>query len=205
MGFTKKVSKGLLTAALGFSLMGGGTYAYFSDTVETNNTFAAGSLDLSVNPETIVKIDDLKPGDEISREFTVSNEGTLDIDKVLLDTTYTVDDANGDNTEDFGEHIKVTILYNQANATVEVMETTLKGLSEEQPDITAIDEFVGGEKGPNGLEPGDTDKIIVLFEFVDNDEDQNQFQGDALQLKWKFIAEQTDGDLDDEDGEEDDA
>lgn len=201
MSFTKKIGKGILTAALGFSLIGGGTYAYFSDTVETNNTFAAGSLDLSVNPETIVNIDNLKPGDEISREFTLSNEGTLDIHKVLLDTSYTVDDANGDNAEDFGDHIKVTILYNQANATVEVMETTLKELSEEQPDITAIDEFVGGGKGPEGLEPGDTDKIIVLFEFVENGEDQNQFQEDALQLKWKFIAEQTDGELDE--GEED--
>ncbi|HLR03235.1 MAG TPA: TasA family protein [Virgibacillus sp.] len=203
MSFKKKLSKSMLTAALGFSLMGGGTYAYFSDTVETNNTFAAGSLDLSVNPETIVNIEDLKPGDEISREFDISNGGTLDINKVLLDTSYTVDDANGDNTEDFGEHIKVTILYNQANATVEVMEMTLKELSEEQPDITAIDEFVGGEKGPNGLEPGDTDKIIVLFEFVDNGEDQNQFQEDALQLKWKFIAEQTDGDLDEDDDDND--
>lgn len=188
----------MLTAALGFSLMGGGTYAYFSDTVETNNTFAAGTLDLSVDPETIVNIDNLKPGDEISREFNLSNEGTLDIEKVLLDTSYTVDDANSDNTEDFGEHIKVTMLYNQANATVEIMETTLKELSEEQPDITAIDEF-GDIKAPNGLEPGDTNKIIVLFEFVDNGEDQNQFQGDSLQLKWKFIAEQIDGVLYEED------
>src|SRR5699024_1890496 len=75
----KKVSKGLLTAALGFSLIGGGTYAYFSDEVEANNTFATGTLDLSVNPEAIVNIDNLKPGDEISREFTVTNDGTLDI------------------------------------------------------------------------------------------------------------------------------
>src|SRR5690625_5758722 len=86
MSFAKKVSAGVLTAALGFSLIGGGTYAYFSDQVETNNTFAAGTLDLSVNPETIVNIDNLKPGDEISREFNVTNNGTLDIEKVLLET-----------------------------------------------------------------------------------------------------------------------
>src|SRR5699024_11258352 len=68
----------------------------------SNNTFAAGSLDLSVNPETIVNIDNLKPGDEVTREFDISNEGTLDITKVLLDTSYTVDDANGDNTGEIG-------------------------------------------------------------------------------------------------------
>lgn len=201
MSFSKKVSKGLLTAALGFSLMGGGTYAYFSDTVEVNNTFAAGTLDLSVNPETIVNVDNLKPGDEISREFMLTNNGTLDIHKVLLDTSYVVHDVNGDNTDDFGEHIKVTILYNQANATVEVMETTLSELQEMTPDITAIDEFVGGVQRPNGLKPGDMNKIIVLFEFVDNGEDQNQFQGDSLQLKWKFIAEQAEGTLYDGDTE----
>src|SRR5699024_8790744 len=126
MSFTKKVSKGLLTAALGFSLIGGGTYAYFSDQAEANNTYASSTLDLSVNPEAIVNIDNLKPGDEITREFTVTNDGTLDIKRVLLETSYDVIDAQDDNTEDFGEHIKVTILYNQANATVEVMKTTLK-------------------------------------------------------------------------------
>ncbi|GIO26549.1 TasA family protein [Ornithinibacillus bavariensis] len=195
MSFSKKVSKGILTAALGFSLMGGGTYAYFSDTVEVNNTFAAGTLDLSVNPETIVNVTNLKPGDEISREFTLTNNGTLDIHKVLLNTSYEVNDALGDNTDDFANHIKVTILYNQNNATVQVMETTLSELSKITPDITAVDTFVGGEKVPNGLKPGDINKVIVLFEFIDNGEDQNQFQGDALQLKWQFVAEQTEGQL----------
>lgn len=200
MSFTKTVSKGLLTAALGFSLMGGGTYAYFSDTEIVNNTFAAGTLDLSVNPETIVNVENLKPGDEISREFTLTNNGTLDIHKVLLNTSYEVNDALGDNTEDFADHIKVTILYNQNNATVPVMETTLRELSTMTPDLTEVDRFVGGERVPNGLKPGDINKIIVLFEFVDNGEDQNQFQGDALQLNWQFVAEQTDGELDE--GEE---
>ncbi|WP_077328716.1 TasA family protein [Virgibacillus siamensis] len=200
MSITKKVSKGLLTAALGFSLMGGGTYAYFSDSEATANTFAAGTLDLSVDPETIVNVDNLKPGDQISREFKLGNNGTLDIHQVLLETNYTVDDAKGDNTGDFGEHIKVTILYNQANATVEVMETTLKELSEKTPDLTAIDQF--DNQLPDGLKPGEQEKIIALFEFVDNGEEQNEFQGDALQVNWKFNASQTEGTLNDNDTEE---
>src|SRR5699024_7575118 len=145
MSFTKKVSKGLLTAALGFSLIGGGTYAYFSDEVEANNTFATGTLDLSVNPEAIVNIDNLKPGDEISREFTVTNDGTLDIKRVLLETSYDVIDAQADHTDDFGEHIKVTILYNQANATVEVIRTAVVELEDVTQDIIAMDESVSGE------------------------------------------------------------
>ncbi|MCP3741884.1 TasA family protein [Rossellomorea sp. BNER] len=195
MSFTGKVSKGLMTAALGFSLMGGGTYAYFSDSEVTNNTFAAGTLDLSVNPETIVNLDNLKPGDEIQREFTLSNDGTLDISKVLLETSYTVNDVKQNNNDDFAKHIKVTILYNQANATTPVVETTLYDLQNQTPDITEIDDFVGSDTRPDGLKVGEKEKILVLFEFVDNDADQNEFQGDALQVQWKFNAEQTEGTL----------
>lgn len=151
---------------------------------------------MAVNPETIVNIGDLKPGDEVSREFTIANSGTLDISKILLHTNYQVEDAklNGaENADDFGKHIKVTILYNQANATVQVAETTLHDLQTQTPDLTAIDNFVGGGTVPDGLAPGETDKIIVLFEFVDNGEDQNEFQGDALQVEWKFNAEQAEG------------
>ncbi|MGD6776941.1 TasA family protein [Sutcliffiella horikoshii] len=196
MSFTKTVSKGLLTAALGFSLIGGGTYAYFSDTVVTNNTFAVGTLDLSINPETIVNLPNLKPGDQIVREFDVTNNGTLDISKILLETNYTVNDAqlNGaSNAEDLGQHIKITILYNQANASVQVAEMTLHELQNETPDLTAIDNFVGGGQRPDGLKPGETDKIIAYFEFIDNGEDQNEFQGDSLELEWKFNAHQAEG------------
>ncbi|MFD1359909.1 TasA family protein [Fictibacillus halophilus] len=193
MGFTKTVSKGVMTAALGLSLMGGGTFAYFSDTFETKNTFAAGTLDLSINPNAVVNIDNIKPGDEVYREFTFENKGSLDIYKVLLDTKYTVEDAKADNTDDLANHIKVTIMYNTSSATVPVVETTLAQLKEQKPDLTAIDEFVGSTQRPDGIPPGEKEKMFVLFQFVDNGEDQNQFQGDKLQVDWTFNAEQAPG------------
>lgn len=195
MGFAKKVSQGFMTAALGFSLIGGGTYAYFSDSVNTQNTFASGTLDLAVKPEVVVNIKDLKPGDEIQREFTLANNGTLDISKVLLATDYTVQDKklNGAaNSDDFAKHIKVTILYNQANATAPVVETTLADLKNSTPDLTQIDDYFEGSR-PDGLKPGEKEKILVLFEFVDNGQDQNEYQGDTLQVNWKFNAEQVAG------------
>lgn len=33
----------------------------------------------------------------------------------------------------------------------------------------------------------------MKFEFVDNKKDQNEFQGDKLQLTWTFDAQQGDG------------
>lgn len=188
MGFTQKITKGVMTAALGMSLIGGGTFAYFSDAVETQNTFAAGNLDLGMNPNAVVNISNIKPGDEIYREFTLENNGTLKINEVLLNTQYTVEDANSDNTDDFAKHIKVTIMYNTSSATSPIIETTLYDLQNQTPDVTEIDNFVGGGEVPDGIDAGQQEKIFVLFEFVDNNEDQNQFQGDTLKVDWTFNA-----------------
>ncbi len=76
----------------------------------SNNTFASGTLDLALNPSTIVKVDNLKPGDTIEKEFKLENKGTLDIKKVLLTTEYDVEDVKKDNKRDFGEDIEVVFL-----------------------------------------------------------------------------------------------
>lgn len=62
MSLKKKLGMGVASAALGLSLIGGGTFAYFSDKEVSNNTFAAGTLDLTLDPTTLVDIKDLKPG-----------------------------------------------------------------------------------------------------------------------------------------------
>lgn len=150
-------------------------------------------MDLGLNPSTVVNISNIKPGDEIYREFTLENNGTLDIGKVLLDTSYTVDDAQLDgkaNQDDLAKHIKVTIMYNTSSSTNTVVETTLHDLQTKQPDLTQIDNLAGPY--PDGIPAGEKEKIFVLFEFVDNGEDQNQFQGDKLKVDWTFNAEQTD-------------
>lgn len=195
---------GIASAALGLALIGGGTYAYFSDTEVTNNTFAAGTLDLAVDPTTIIDVDNLKPGDVMYRDFVLENNGTLDISKVNLSTNYTVVDAKSDNVDDFGKHIMVHFLEN-ADKTAwglggidyndVITSTTLYDLQNMTPDavesVTAWWAWFGGEG--SGLPAGTSDDMNVLFEFVDNDDDQNEFQGDALNLKWTFEAEQTEG------------
>ena len=83
---------GVASAALGLSLIGGGTFAYFSDKEVSNNTFAAGTLDLTLDPTTLVDIKDLKPGDKVKKEFLLKNSGSLAIKDVQLATKYTVND-----------------------------------------------------------------------------------------------------------------
>lgn len=191
MGIKKQLGMGVMSAALGLSLIGGGTYAYFSSSETTNNTFAAGTLDLAVNPTTIIDVGDLKPGDSVIRDFELQNNGTLDIEKVMLDTDYSVTDANGDNAEDFGKHIQVEFLYNADKMDEVIYEATLDELKGMTPE--AVGEHVFEPLLDKGLAVGELDDLVVKFNFLDNGEDQNQFQGDSLELEWTFNAQQGEG------------
>ncbi|MBE7102867.1 cell division protein FtsN [Bacillus cereus] len=194
MSLKKKLGMGVASAALGLSLIGGGTFAFFSDKEVSNNTFAAGTLDLTLNPKTLVDIKDLKPGDSVKKEFLLKNSGTLAIKDVKLATKYSITDAKNDNAgEDFGKHIKVKFLWNWDKQSEPVYETTLADLQNADPDLVAKDIFAPewGEKG--GLEAGTEDYLWVQFVFEDNGQDQNKFQGDSLNLEWTFNASQTDG------------
>ncbi|WP_144561423.1 biofilm matrix protein CalY [Bacillus mycoides] len=194
MSLKKKLGMGVASAALGLSLIGGGTFAYFSDKEVSNNTFAAGTLDLTLDPKVLVDIKDLKPGDSVKKEFLLKNDGSLAIKDVKLATKYSVVDAKGDNAgEDFGKHIKVKFLWNWDKQSEPVYETTLKDLQNVDPDVLAKDIFAPewGENG--GLEAGTEDYLWVQFVFEENNADQNKFQGDALNLEWTFNANQTEG------------
>lgn len=196
MGLKSKLGLGIASAVLGLSLVGGGTYAYFSDSAETTGTFASGTLDLSADPTAIVDISNIKPGDTMLRSFKLKNDGTLNIKRVVLNTAYTVTDAKGDNNgADFGKHIRVNFLFNQDKMDDPVWSTTLSDLKNMDPKVVKnkFESIFGDEWGTKGLVPGSSDLLFVEFEFVDNDQDQNVFQGDALNLKWTFNAEQTKG------------
>lgn len=207
MSIKKKLGLGVASAALGMALVGGGTFAYFSDTEVSNNTFAAGTLDLAVDPTVVIDVDNLKPGDVMVREFQLQNNGTLDISSIDLETMTNVIDAKNDNTDDFAKHIKVLFLEN-ADKTGDgwvvgdyndvISETTLYDLQNETPDaVENVQSWITWLFGLNGegdgLEAGTNDQMYVAFEFVDNGADQNEFQGDALELEWTFTAHQTPG------------
>ncbi|MFJ7935462.1 TasA family protein [Sporosarcina sp. NPDC096371] len=192
MGIKQKLGMGVATAVLGISLIGGGTYAYFSDQEVSNNTFAAGTLDLALNPTELVDVSNIKPGDTMFREFTLTNGGTLDIKNVHLLTNYKVNDAKGDNAaEDFGKHIKVKFMWNWDKEEEPIFETTLHDLKAMSPDLVQANIMDPALEG--GLKAGETNELWVEYEFVDNGADQNVFQGDSLSLEWTFNATQGEG------------
>lgn len=208
MSIKKKLGLGVASAALGLALIGGGTFAYFSDTVKTTNTFATGTLDLSINPEAIINIDNIKPGDTMPRAFTLTNSGTLDISSVNIVTDYTVEYGDKYTGGDLGEHILVHFMTNVdknglGNLVVGpnnvITSTTLKELKAAKGLPDAVKNQLAdkmpklfGEK--SGLKNGSSDDLIVLFEFVDKG-DQNTFQDAKLTLEWDFVAKQTTGQI----------
>ncbi|WP_087972552.1 TasA family protein [Oceanobacillus rekensis] len=193
MSIKKKLGMGVATAVLGLGLIGGGTFAYFSDQEVSNNTFAAGTLDLSLSPTEIIEVTNIKPGDTMLRPFTLTNSGTLDIKTVDLITNYTVEDAKGDNaTEDFAEHIRVNFLANADKLTAPIWSTTLADLKNASPELVQ-EKFWAVFWENRGLDAGTNDTFFVQFEFVENNQDQNKFQGDGLNLEWTFEGMQGEG------------
>jgi spore coat-associated protein N len=92
MSIKKKLGLGVASAALGLSLIGGGTWAAFNDTATVHNHFAAGTLNLEVgkaNPSYPINFDlsNMKPGDNVQRMYKLNNKGSLAIKEVLLNTT----------------------------------------------------------------------------------------------------------------------
>ncbi|QWC22457.1 M73 family metallopeptidase [Bacillus haikouensis] len=193
MGIKQKLGLGVASAALGLALVGGGTYAYFSDSVETSASFAAGTLDLNAAPTTIINVDKIKPGDWMTRSFELKNDGNLDIAKILLKTDYTVINKSGApaNTDDFGKHIRVNFLLNADKTDGVIYYTTLDQLKNMTPDAIENNIFIPflDERGGK-LAAGTSDTLYVQYEFVESGGDQNQFQGDSLELKWTFEGKQ---------------
>ncbi|MGC5325283.1 TasA family protein [Brevibacillus sp. SYSU BS000544] len=188
----KQFALAFVSIGLGAALIGGGTYAYFNDTAEVNNKFAAGKLDLSVNPTVAFDVQNLKPGDFMVRYFDIMNSGTLDIKDVLMHTSYTIDDAKGDNgSNDFASHLNVEFLT--SDGQVIVLNKTLKELkaltdNKKSPDISSL--YKTKDKD---LPVGDIDTVAMKIVFNDNGQDQNIFQGDKVNLKFKLEATQTAG------------
>lgn len=182
---------GVATGALALSMIGGGTYAYFNDVETSTNSFTAGTLDLGLNPETIIDVTNIKPGDWMNRTFTLENNGSLDISKVFLTTTYT------ESVPGFGEHIVVDFLRNEDKSGAlglsnVITSKTLSQLKSMTADAVENKTFFQLWEG-SGLEAGDTDNMYVKFRFNENNQDQNAYQDASLSLTWKFDAQQTAG------------
>lgn len=180
MTVKKKLVMSIVLAALGLGLITGGTSAYFTDTISTDNTITTGSLDLGTNKETIFQMEDIVPGNTQDAEFELTNDGSVDIKEIILHASYeAVDNGEPNNGDDLGNHILVELLTNQDGEETIVVEKTLAELNDNPQQI--VESFPAGEAAKN---------FTVRFTFTDNGEDQSHFQTDELELHWEFEAVQ---------------
>ncbi|WP_342420284.1 TasA family protein [Paenibacillus sp. FSL E2-0178] len=197
MNVKKTLGLGVVSAALGLTLVGGGTFAYFSSTSTTSASFNNGTLLLNSDPSVIVNLSNLKPGDTILRDFKLKNDGTLNIPKVVLRTSSVITDAQGDNgAHNLKDDIIVTFLVNKDKVTSPVLVISLADLEQQSPDLVAkgiLGGIFGVENG--GIKAGTSDNLSVQFAFKETFQPQNYYQGDTLALTLNFEANQEKGAL----------
>lgn len=197
MNVKKTLGLGVVSAALGLTLVGGGTFAYFSSTSTSSASFNNGTLSLQSDPTVIVNLSNLKPGDTVLRDFKLKNDGTLNIPKVLLRTSSAITDAQGDNgSHNFKDDIIVTFLVNKDKKESPLLVISLADLENESPDLVArgiVGAILGGEK--SGIKAGTSDNLTIQFAFKETLQPQNYYQGDTLALTLNFEANQEKGSL----------
>ncbi|MFD1039944.1 TasA family protein [Virgibacillus byunsanensis] len=180
MNIKNKIMMSFVTGVLGVGLISGGTFAYFSAEVDTTNKIQAGTLDLGISDieddGVIFEFFNKKPGSTFKRSFTLTNDGSLDIKDVKLFSEHTVrKDGKVIEDSDFASQIVIKSL--KVNDEELITETTLDDLE----DFDIIKNF----------EVDEIANIDVVFAFIESDDDQNQYQGNKMELDWKFVASQT--------------
>ncbi|MBT2661855.1 TasA family protein [Bacillus sp. ISL-45] len=164
MSIKKKLGLSAASAALGLSLIGGGTWAAFNDVENTTNSLAAGTLNLGLNTAedgvlTNFNLSNLKPGDQFTRKFKISNDGSLAIKQVWLDVlpsgfTQGINEYVG--THGATDNSQLDFL---AQFAVEVFRTGVEGGSPgpqfnmiTKAHNVTLKDLVTGENIPTGIE-----------------------------------------------------
>jgi spore coat-associated protein N len=194
----KKILGLTVAAFLVIGLVGGGTWAYFSDTEEsTGNVFSSGTLDLGLansggtDPTGSVTATfgaaDLAPGSAAgSGTLYVYNAGSIDMTSVQIsfsvagyteNTPTTVDDYNGTaDTDDLSKMIIATTVELDGHTV-----SALQGLS--------IDEIIAlGATDLGGLDVGD--ELELEIEWTFDTTATNGCQGDSLDLTITLVGNQ---------------
>ncbi|MEH7176564.1 TasA family protein [Neobacillus vireti] len=207
MGIKKKLGLGMASAALGLSLIGGGTFAYFNDTATLHNAFVSGELTLDLEQawEFPINFDliDIKPGQSWERQFVLANNGSVDIG----DTFMTWKDAGSDSN--LLETLTVKYFVHADPPFVDPGAVDGEGyLLLNAQDITlreAIDkDFEGKIKSqylkngdlnltPLGIAAGGKDRLRMIIEFPETGSPQNELQGKTVKVDFTFDARQTPG------------
>jgi predicted ribosomally synthesized peptide with SipW-like signal peptide len=191
-----------MTIVLVCVLIGGGVYAYFSDTeTSTGNTFTAGTLDLNLDGgnTNVVKftVGDVKPGDSGNGTWTVANAGSidgyLDLESVgVTEGTGTttdpelVDEPTHADTVQLGNYLLGHIFVDTDNSgSWDSGETDIFGTN---ASPAAINTIAGSYDLSLSLTQGSTNYITLAWSVPTSAD--NRIQGDNVTLDMTFELQQ---------------
>lgn len=183
MGIKKDMMMAVVTGFIGIALVSGGTVAYFTAELTTENQFQSGILELDisdVDDGVLFEFDHIKPGDVLEHRFSITNAGTLDMEKITLFSEHTT--YNRDGKEDDNGFAK-QILVNTIKVGEEAVLEHPLSLEEMKEEDIVLAELLRADS-----EPLD---VYAEFEFIMTKENQNEYQGNTLELYWTFEAVQT--------------
>jgi spore coat-associated protein N len=213
MSMKKKLGLGIASAALGLSLIGGGTLAYFSDGATIHNGFQSGTLVLNAqkawNFPLNFDLKDVKPGQSWERQFVLKNDGTVDIGKTFM----TLTNAGEDNA--LLDNLVVNYFVDVTPPTATQGSDAGYILMNSQ-DISLRDAIAGNFAGkikqaylttdgqfnltPEGIAAGANNRYRIVIKFPDSGAPQNDLQGKTVKVDFKFDSRQTDGTAQDQNG-----
>ena len=199
----KRILLSLMTIAMVGALIGGGVFAYFSDTeTSTENVFTAGTLDLNLDGgnTNVVKftVSNVKPGDSDGGTWTVANVGTiagyLDLESIsvseAIGTTTDPEEADEPTSADttqLGNYLMVHLFVDtNNNGSWDVGETDIFGTSAVP---AAINTIAGNYELNLSLVATTGTNYITLTWSVATSTD-NRIQGDSVTLNITFELKQ---------------
>ncbi len=182
-----KIALSGLSILASLALIGGATFAYFSDVgASNNNVFGAGTFDLKLTNNNEPALDnvsatwngsDMAPGGAIvSATLNLKNSGTVAGHHVHLKATNTISDSgNDENLGPMSRHLKITTLTYDGN---DVLSSVTDKNGNGQPDLedlqTAGDGIIIGSLTDTG-----SDHPLVMGVQLDS-EANNTYQGDSV-------------------------
>ena len=195
---------GLSVAALLIAgLVGGGTYAWFSDTESsTGNVLTAGRLDLHINggdvPVTTI-IATVSPGESGSDNCTLANAGTilgeLDVSIAAINNTpYAGGGEFQDGTGDLGANAEMALYFDvdeSGGATAGDFGLKSDGTLYDPSvalDYDIIDNYVATWDAADNITAGTSDSFVVDWRVADTV--GNAIQGDAVSFDITFTLQQ---------------
>jgi spore coat-associated protein N len=207
MGIKKKLGLGLASAAMGLSLIGGGTFAYFNDTATLHNSFESGTLVLDIeqawNFPVNFDLENIKPGQSWERQFVLANNGSLEFGNTFM----TVTNKGADNA--LLDTLTVKYFVDATAPVVDPGAPDAGYLLLNSQDITlreAINgEFAGKIKAPYitadgklnltplGQAAGADNRYRMIISFPETNVPQNELQGLSVDVDFNFDARQVPG------------